>query len=141
MQQEDDNLKYSPKTFVKAERLCSKKEIQSIIDQNQTIFVYPFKCYYFISDKKSDVDWNQMTVSVSKRLFKKAVFRNLIKRRTKEAYRLHNKSIYCDSHFNQNKKIQIILVFISKEILPYFEIEKSVIQILERLRGQVRGNR
>ncbi len=134
MQQEDDNLIRSLKTFVKAERLCSKKEIQSIIDQNQTIFVYPFKCYYLISDKKSDVDWNQMTVSVSKRLFKKAVFRNLIKRRTKEAYRLHNKLIYCDSHFNQNKKIQIIFVFISKEILPYSNIEKSVVQILERLR-------
>lgn len=134
MPQEDDNLKYSPKTFVKAERLCSKKEIQSIIDQNQTIFVYPFKCYYVISDKKSDTDWNQITVSVSKRLFKKAVIRNLIKRRTKEAYRLHNKSIFCDSHFNQNKKIQFILVFISKEILPYSDIVKSVIQILERLR-------
>ncbi len=136
MQQEDDNLKCSPKTFVKAERLCSKKEIQSIIDQNQTIFVYPFKCYYIISDKKSDVDCNQMTVSVSKRLFKKAVIRNLIKRRTKEAYRLHNKSIYCDSQFNQIKKIQIIFVFISKEILPYADIEKSVVQILERLKAK-----
>jgi ribonuclease P protein component len=136
MQQEDDNLIRSGNRFVKAERLCSKKEIQSIIDQNQTVFVYPFKCFYSISDQKAENELNQVTVSVSKRLFKKAVIRNLIKRRTKEAYRLHNKSIYCDNILFQNKKIQIILVFISKEVLPYADIEKSVIQILERLKAK-----
>ena len=49
-------------------------------------FFYPFRVLYRTSDLKSDSP--QILISVPKRKFKKAVDRNVIKRRTREAYRL-----------------------------------------------------
>ena len=132
MQQEEDNLtpKYS---FAKAERICSKKIIKNLIVQNNTLFVYPYKCYFLAEKKVIPDNTNQIVVSISKKIFKRAVDRNLIKRRTKEAYRIHKYGIV--DLENQEEKIQfkILFVYIAKEILTYQQIEKSLVQILKIL--------
>jgi ribonuclease P protein component len=131
MLQEEDNHSIKRFTFVKAERICSRKTIKDLIEQNKTIFAYPFKCYYSISADNSELSCNQIVVTVSKRLFKRAVVRNLIKRRTKEVYRLNKNEIFNEKQSNNVKNFQLIIVYISKEILSYPEIEKGMIQLLK----------
>jgi ribonuclease P protein component len=77
-------------TFPKSERLTQKKIIDSLFEKDSQIvsqrFFYPFRVLYRGMDSKSDSP--QILISVPKRKFKKAIERNLIKRRTREAYRL-----------------------------------------------------
>lgn len=132
MLQEEDNL--TPKhSFAKTERICSNKIIKNLIVQNNTIFVYPFKCYFSITEDNIQNCINQIVVSTSKRLFKKAVDRNKIKRRTKEAYRIHKYSLKSSEVENQQVHYKILLVYIAKEILTYQQIEKSLVQIIKLL--------
>ena len=74
----------------------------------------------------------QLLISVPKRNFKKAVDRNKIKRLVRESYR-KNKSSLLDSRVSSEKQLLIGLVYTGNTILPYAEIERKIILILQRL--------
>src|SRR5690606_9991392 len=94
----------------KNERLHSKKSIKELFDKGSSFFIYPFKVLYLpLNDGHAET--NQVLFSVSKRKIKKAVHRNYIKRRMKEAYRL-NKAILLSSEINN----RIALVYVSSEL-------------------------
>jgi ribonuclease P protein component len=116
-------------TFKKEERLTGIKAIAELFEKGKTGLVYPLK-FVFI-EKEANPDFSvHAAFSISKKNFKKAVERNLIKRRMKEAYRLNKKFFY---EKLKEKNIDIIFIYIANEILPYPAIEKSIKEILNRL--------
>ena len=90
--------------------------------------MYPFKVLH-IADPNAEQ--HQVLVSIPRKNFKKAVTRNLIKRRVKEAYRL-NKYLLADVT-NTFPKLQIGYIYTAKEILPYQLIEAKLKKTLYRL--------
>ncbi|MFC3975519.1 ribonuclease P protein component [Belliella kenyensis] len=112
----------------KNERLHSQKAIKELFDKGSSFFLYPLKILYF-SSNNSDAETIQVLFSVSKRKIKKAVGRNLIKRRLKEAYRLNKSLLASGNHSN----LQIALIYVSSEILEFKKIESSVIKALTKL--------
>ncbi|MFT4757081.1 MAG: ribonuclease P protein component [Cyclobacteriaceae bacterium] len=117
--------------FPKNERLSSKKLIDNIFLNGKSLFSYPFSIKYLFY---TDQEYNQVLISVSKKKFKRAVDRNLIKRRIKEAYRL-NKSTF----LKRNKEkgyLLIAYIYIAKEIHDYSFIESKLIETLKRLNSK-----
>ena len=74
----------------------------------------------------------QLGISVPKRSFAKAVDRNTLKRRIREAYR-KNKHLLYEVLKNKNLSIALMLVYIAKEELPYREIEEKMVVGLHKL--------
>ena len=80
-----------------------------------------------------------MAVSVPKRLFKRAVDRNLLKRRIREAYRLNKSDLY---NFLEQKelKLNLVIQYQHKEIADFHAIEegllKGLTKLLEKLDAQ-----
>jgi len=73
-----------------------------------------------------------MAVSVPKRLFKKAVDRNLLKRRIREAYRLNKADLY-DLVQRKDLKLILLIQYKNNEIEDYHIIEEAVLKGLRRL--------
>jgi ribonuclease P protein component len=78
----------------------------------------------------------QVAVSVSKRNFKRAVHRNLLKRRIREAYRLHKASLQ-QKLTELDLSISFIFIYTIKEIKEYHEIEENVIHSLLKLEHEL----
>ena len=112
----------------KHEILRSKKSIKELFDNGSSFFLYPYKVF-FLPDPS--LENNEVLFSVSKKYFKRAVDRNLIRRRMREAYRL-NKNIL-KSNEKDSLSISIGLIYISKFKLPYIDIENKLKQVFVRL--------
>jgi ribonuclease P protein component len=110
----------------KNERLHSKKSIKELFDKGSSFFLYPFKVLILESDL---LETNQVLFSVSKKKIRKAVNRNFVKRRIKEAYRL-NKHLL-DAPLN--KKKLIALIYVSSDLDSFQKIQPRVQKVLKKI--------
>ena len=111
-------------SFTKSERLYKKKAIQELFDKGSSFYLYPFRVYFQKSPETEST--HQVMFSVSKRNFKNATDRNLIKRRMREAYRLNKASIPGTS------KLQMAYIYTAKEILTFDLIRDKVLLSFKR---------
>src|SRR5471030_2413656 len=93
-------------TFKKEERLCNKKLIDELFHNGSSFLCYPFKASWLIIDEPRQIP-AQILFSVSKKRFKRAVDRNLVKRRMREAYRLNKQQQLYDLLNSAGKKIAL----------------------------------
>ena len=120
----DDN------TLCNAERLRGERVISNLFDSGRSFFESPFKVFWLkIAENSSFL--SRFAVAVPKKRFKSAVKRNLIKRRTREAFRINKKIL--NEAINDDKQVHMIVIYASDIIQPYSEIEAAMKKILQRI--------
>lgn len=108
-------------TLPKKERLCGRKSISMLLAKGRHGNV-PGLRFCCLTDNGSGED--RVMVSVPKKLFKRAVKRNLLKRRLRESYRRQKHSLA--------PGIDLLMTYSTKEILSYEEIYSAVGQVIEK---------
>lgn len=109
-------------TLPESERLKGKAAISALMSRGRWGFARGLK-YCFL--KRDDEDpRNRIMVSVPKRLFKRAVKRNLLKRRLREAYRVRKDLI---------SGTDVMFLYNTKEILSQESIGEQVEGILHEI--------
>jgi ribonuclease P protein component len=123
----------------RGERLRGETTVSRLFASGESGFCYPVR-YVFLRRDASGAKRGcgatgvRVLFSVPKKNFKKAVARNLLKRRMKEVYRL-NKNILpvtCSDHAPD-----IAFVYSSKEATDYKTIEKGVKRALAQIGKQL----
>ena len=125
------DMNITRETFKKSERLCSRKEITSLFESGNIFHNSIFKVVW---EKRTGPSESPALVSfsVSKRGFKHAVTRNLIKRRMREAYRKNKKFLY-DHLSSMNIQIVFMVILKGDSVPDYITIEKSIKEIINKL--------
>jgi len=125
-------------TLLKYERLKSYKRIRILFAQGQKFKVFPLVVYFLLRVEEVEVvEGNlQMGVSVGKRHFKRAVHRNLLKRRIREAYRKQKHELK-EALTASGISIDIFFVYSNARISDYAEIETAMTNGLSLLKDKI----
>lgn len=125
----------------RAERLRSLSAIRRLFGEGQSGFVYPFRYSFLIhtdaplASEESMIhssEYVKVMFSVPKRFHKRANKRNLLKRRSREAYRL-NREPMINHLSSRGLSVELALVYSAKECHSYKTIEYAVQRILEQV--------
>jgi ribonuclease P protein component len=118
-------------TFRKHERLCSQRTIGEMFSGGESFLAYPLKVVFLKTALTPEAPV-QAAFSVSKRSFKRAVKRNLLKRRMREAFRL-NKPDFAAKLSEKDVQVAVMFIYIAREELGYSDIEKGMAVALKKL--------
>ncbi len=116
----------------RTERLRSLGAVRRLFESGHGGFVFPFRYVWYAEADAADT--TEVLFSVPKKFHKRANKRNLLRRRTKEAYRLQKGIL---ARTGRGTNLDIALIYSSKEVLPYKHIEHAVRRILEAVAGRL----
>ena len=104
-------------TLPKSERLCGKTSVAGLLDRGRGGVAGCLRYRFVPRTAPSGEDApavSRFLVSVPKRSFKRAVKRNLLKRRIREAYRLQKQMLPAS--------VDVMFVDLPREVLPFGDI-------------------
>ena len=121
--------------FPKDERLNSRTKILNLFHEGNTSRSGPIKIVWKeekLEIKKVNQTYIEAAFSVPKRLFKRAVKRNRIKRKMREVLRL-NKPVLTDYLKSHDYKIYFLIIYLAEKEIPYSEIQKHIIKAFKNI--------
>ena len=108
--------------FPKEQRLRQRERIAALPSKGTALFKYPLKAYWLPGESAV----SRYAIAVPKKSFKRAVKRNLLKRRIREALRLNQAECLGGACTD------FLFVYIAKDICPYDVIAAAVCEILSK---------
>lgn len=125
--------------FEKEERLCSKKSLDLLFKTGSSFLFYPFRLTFLQTAEASKFP-AQVVINVAKKRYKLAVHRNLVKRRTREAYRLQKQELFYQYLKKDTGLLLLSVQYIGKEIHDYSLFEKKLGACLTKLVAKLLPN-
>lgn len=123
-------------SFKKGERISSRRTISTIFTEGKIIHVHPFRILYRYRYSEEAKHPAAVAIAVPKKLFRKAVDRNLLKRRTREAYR-RNKPFFYSRLRKFGLHVNLVILYHHHRILDYHSMHNALLQGLEKLTREI----
>lgn len=138
------------RSLPRSERLHTMGAVRRLFEAGESGFHYPFRYVWLAETGEAGASAGagdgtsaasaasavsaagasvEVMFSVPKRFHKRANKRNLLRRRTKEAYRLHKELLSGAVRV----PVDMALIYSSKELLGYAAIERALCRILSRI--------
>ncbi|MGE5349450.1 MAG: ribonuclease P protein component [Actinomycetota bacterium] len=127
-------MKKRAASFKKSERLCSVKAISELFAEGRTINISSLRILYRIRPVTGGVMPVRVLITVPRRHFKKAVDRNLMRRRLREAWRKNKEPLFALMK-EKGRTADIALIWTDIMIRPYDYTEKCIKEAIARVSG------
>lgn len=118
-------------SFKKSERLCKTIEIDVLFAKGKSFREYPLVVYYKINENEAG-EPVKVFITVPKKRISKAVKRNLLKRRIREAYRKRKKELL-NLCISKNICINIAIIYSCNKIESYNILEQKIVLSLQKI--------
>jgi ribonuclease P protein component len=119
-------------TFPREERIRGTALINALFTRGRTFTSYPFKVFWDFAGTDGHRSRVRAGFSVPKKNFRRAVDRNLIKRRMREAYR-QNKHILRDRLTGTERPLVLMILYLPKKIIGYHELQAGIKRLIDML--------
>ncbi len=116
----------------KKQKLCSALAIEALFGKGSDVcscLAFPIRAVWRENPgRKSDAPL-QFMISIPKKRLRHAVDRVKIRRRVREAFRLHHQ----EHPLEPGAKYDIIFVYVTSSLLPYAKVERAMQKILTQV--------
>lgn len=116
----------------KKEKLCSARAIEQLFGARGADFAalsYPLRLVARRNSSRSSDAPVAFLISIPKKRLRHAVDRVLMRRRTREAYRLHHR----DYAVTEGIRLDAAFVYVADKTVNYGRVERAVIRLLRQL--------
>jgi ribonuclease P protein component len=125
-------------TFRDTERLKKKKSIDQLFANGMSFYIHPYKVIWLINETEQPSP-AQVLISVSRRVMKRAVDRNRVKRQVRELYRQEKETIY--AYLAEKQRYALIgIIFTGNEFLPFPVAKEKINIVMARLLKEFKRN-
>lgn len=118
--------------FAKNERLCKKSVIEKLYAEGRSVAAFPLRAVYLPVEPEEGTPAATVLISVSKKRFRHAVDRNLVKRRLREAYRL-NKYQFIETLQHKNCRMAVSILYLDKQHHSYAHLQARLRKLLQAI--------
>lgn len=114
----------------KAEKLCSRTAVETLFAQGKGRIAYPLRAVYRVRPAGHPAIDAQFLITIPKKRLRHAVDRVRMRRRVREAYRLHRRQLLHPVLEQTQLAVDIAFVYLDNALAPYGTIENKMQQLL-----------
>lgn len=118
--------------LTKSERLSRKSTIDKLYAEGRSVAAFPLRAVYIPLEAEEGEPTVSILIAVSKKRFRHAVDRNLVKRRLREAYRL-NKHNFVETLQQQGGRMAIAILYLDKQHHSFHHLQTRLKKILQMI--------
>ncbi len=118
--------------LTKSERLSRKSTIDKLYAEGRSVAAFPLRAVYIPLETEEGEPTVSILIAVSKKRFRHAVDRNLVKRRLREAYRL-NKHNFVETLQQQGGRMAIAILYLDKQHHSFHHLQTRLKKILQMI--------
>jgi len=115
----------------KTEKLTSRTAIERLFGEGKSLMAFPLRAAFYLREP-GDAPV-QFLISIPKKRIRKAVTRVLLRRRTREAYRLNRRELLTDALLEHGIGVDIAFVYLDTTPAPYEVINEKMTNLLSRI--------
>lgn len=116
----------------KREKLCSKTAIDQVFALGDNATAYPLRAVYRFVPSTDGKGESRFLITIPKKKIRTAVKRVLLRRRTREAYRL-NRDLLLPALEQRGKRVDVAFIYLARQPFRYATIEAKMKELLTKI--------